>query len=83
MYLIDLEKAKKIALRYFELNDLGEIHKMYDSENIWIVFPEREGKLIYSSSGIQISKETGVVSMFILPSLRNFEILKAAVEVRL
>lgn len=81
--MIDLEKAEKIALRYFELSNLGKIHKMYDSENIWIVFPEREGKLIYSSSGIQISKETGVISMFILPSLRNFEILKAAVEVRL
>lgn len=81
--MISLEKAEKIALRYFELNNLGKIHKMYDGKNIWIVFPEREGKLIYSSSGIQISKETGVVSMFILPSLRNFEILKAAVEVRL
>lgn len=81
--MISLEKAEKIALRYFELNNLGKIHKMYDSENIWIVFPEREGKLIYSSSGIQISKETGVVSMFILPSLKNFEILKTAVEIKL
>ena len=81
--MIRLEKAEKIALRYFELNNLGKIHKMYDSENIWIVFPEREGKLIYSSSGIQISKETGVISMFILPSLKNFEILKTAVEIKL
>lgn len=81
--MISLEKAEKIALRYFELNNLGKIHKMYDSENIWIVFPEREGKLIYSSSGIQISKETGVISMFILPSLKNFEILKTAVEIKL
>lgn len=81
--MINLEKAEKIALRYFELNNLGKIHKMYDGKNIWIVFPERKGKLIYSSSGIQISKETGVISMFILPSLRNFEILKAAVEVGL
>lgn len=81
--MISLEKAEKIALRYFELNNLGKIHKMYDSENIWIVFPEREGKLIYSSSGIQIFKETGVVSMFILPSLKNFEILKTAVEIKL
>ena len=31
-FLIDLEKAEKIALRYFELNNLGKIHKMYDSQ---------------------------------------------------
>lgn len=76
--MIDFELAKKIAKEYYDERGMDKLTKVYESNDIWVVYATKDGKIRYGGHGIAINKETGEISDFILPSKENFEILRNA-----
>lgn len=76
--MITYEKALEIAKEHFSCVPDRSITKVYDSEAFWIVFAAIKDRPQYTSTGISISKDSGEVKRFILPSKENFRILHSA-----
>lgn len=76
--MIDFEKAIEIAKEYYQKKELFHLTKIYEADNIWVVYAGKKDQPRYGNAGIAIDKETGEISSFILPSRTNFEILKKA-----
>lgn len=79
--MVDLLRACQIAKNYFLQNsDKKILSKIYEHEKLWIVFGKSE-EVEFGSYGISIDKESGKISMFTLPSLENFAIIKASTKI--
>ena len=76
--MISYESALAIATEHFSSTPYRTITKIYDSSELWIVFSAVENQPQYTSTGISISKESGEIKKFILPSKENFKILHSA-----
>ena len=76
--MIDFKEAIEIAQKYFQEKGQSNLTKIYESENIWVVYAGRKEQPKFGNAGIAIDKETGEISSFILPSRTHFEILKNA-----
>lgn len=76
--MIDFEKAKEIAKEYYSGIGMNKLTKVYENDEMWIVYATKDDQTQYGGCGISINKETGDASKFILPSKKNFEILKKA-----
>ena len=76
--MINFNDAIEIAQKYYQGKGQSKLTKIYESEDIWIVYAGKKEQPKFGSAGIAIDKETGTVSSFILPSHTNFEILKNA-----
>lgn len=76
--MIDFKKAIDIAQKYYQEKGQLKITKVFEAENMWIVYAGKKELPKFGNAGIAISKETGETSSFILPSRVNFEILKNA-----
>jgi len=76
--MIDFEKAKEIAKEYYSGIGMNKLTKVYENDEMWIVYATKDDQTQYGGYGISINKETGDISKFILPSKKNFEILKQA-----
>lgn len=76
--MIDYESAIEIAKRYYQQKGNMTLTKIYDSKDMWIVYAKQSDQPIFNSVGISIDKTNGKASSFILPSRKNFEILKSA-----
>ena len=74
--MIDFKEAIEIAQKYFQEKGQSNLTKIYESENIWVVYAGRKEQPKFGNAGIAIDKETGEISSFILPSRTNFEILR-------
>lgn len=75
---MDINKAKEIAVSYFEEHGKLDISKVYDSDTMWIVFGRKNGAVRYGSRGISIDKSSKEIKPFVLPSDENFAILEKA-----
>lgn len=71
------EEAKKIAEDYFTKGG-ALISKIYDAEDKWIIYAEKDGKTPIGIPALTILKSTGELGRFILPNKENFAILKKA-----
>ncbi len=76
--MIDYKSAIEIAKQYYKQKGNMTLTKIYDSKDMWIVYAKQLDQPIFNSVGISIDKTNGEVSSFILPSRKNFEILKSA-----
>lgn len=76
--MIDFKKAIEIAQKYYQEKGQLNLTKIYEAENIWIVYAGKREQPKFGNAGIAIDKKTGAISSFILPSRTNFEILKNA-----
>lgn len=76
--MIDFNKALEIAQKYYQVKGKLNITKIYEAENMWIVYAGQKDQPKFGNAGVAISKETGEISSFILPSRTNFEILRNA-----
>ena len=76
--MIDFKNAIEIAQKYYQEKGQLYLTKIYESDEIWIVYAGKKDQLKFGNAGIAIDKETGKISSFILPSRTNFEILKKA-----
>ncbi|MEY8574739.1 hypothetical protein AALD01_10075 [Oscillospiraceae bacterium 21-37] len=76
--MIDFSKAVEIARNHFGAKGDSELTKIYESDNVWIVYAGKKDQVKYGNMGISIDKITGDISNFVLPSRANFEILKKA-----
>lgn len=76
--MIDFKNAIEIAQKYYQEKGQLNLTKIYESENIWVVYAGKKEQPKFGNAGIAIDKETGEISSFILPSRTNFEILKKA-----
>lgn len=76
--MIDFKKAIEIAQKYYQEKGQLNLTKIYESENIWVVYAGQKEQPKFGNAGIAIAKETGEISNFILPSRTNFEILRNA-----
>ena len=76
--MLDFNKAIEIAKAHFALKDDERLTKIYESDNSWIVYAGNPSQIRFGNMGISINKETGEITNFILPSRKNFEILKNA-----
>lgn len=74
--MINLKQAIEIATKYFNSKGYYQINKLYETENLWIAFSQVEQQ--HARIGISISKTTGKIRPFYLPSLENFVILDNA-----
>ncbi|MGM9521467.1 MAG: hypothetical protein ACI3VB_03205 [Oscillospiraceae bacterium] len=81
--MIDLNSALEIARKYYDERGMQDLTKVYDAENAWIIYAGKKDQPRYGNAGISIDKETGDISSFVLPSRRNFEILKNATLIEL
>lgn len=76
--MIDFNGAIAIAGGYFKEKGDSGLTKIYEAENIWIVYAGKKGQVRYGNTGISIDKATGQINRFVLPSRENFDILKSA-----
>lgn len=75
--MVRLNRAIEIAENYYAIRGKQPPAKIYETEDMWIAFPNNEN-VRYGNSGITIAKDTGKIGRFILPSRENFEILRKA-----
>ena len=78
-----LEQALQIAKEFYRKIGLPDILEVYDTRDFWVVFGGIKGKVLYGSTGIEISKSDGSISDFELPSVKNFQYLEQAAKVNL
>ena len=76
--MIDYLQALDIAKEHFNSKNQQTITKFYETDNMWIVYGGRKGQTKIGNAAITISKDTGNIGSFILPSKENFEILRNA-----
>ena len=76
--MIDFQQAMEIAQNYYSNKTGLQLTKIYENEDMWVVFAGDPNQPRIGNAGISISKESGEISRFLLPSKRNFEILKAS-----
>lgn len=76
--MIELIDAMNIAKKHYFEKGQQTITKIYETNNMWIVYGGKNGQPKIGNSAITINKETGSIGRFILPSKENFEILKNA-----
>lgn len=80
MQMIQLDNAIQIAKDYYHsyTNNAEISFIVHETDNLWVIFGEKKGKIKYGGQGITIDKETGEVKYFSLPSKENFKILESA-----
>lgn len=76
--MINLQQAIQMAQSYYADRSAVQLTKIYETEDMWIVFAGDSDQPRIGNAGISICKESGDISRFLLPSKRNFEILKNA-----
>lgn len=78
--MIDLMQACEIAIDYYLKNTNKKyISKIYEHQDMWIIFGISD-EIEYGGCGISIDKNTGKISMFSLPSEKNFEIIDSSIQ---
>lgn len=75
------EEAMEIARVYHERNGL-KMTKVYDAGSMIIAYGRKDGKIRFGGGAITVSKDTGEIGRFILPSDKNFAILEQAVLIK-
>ena len=73
--MVDFEAACKIALRDYEAKGVTGICLPYDIGDAWVFNGGRVEEGHIGLQKIAVSKETGEVSAFNLPSTKNFALL--------
>lgn len=82
--MIEYVKACKIALDYFKSNcNKDTLAKALDAETVWIFYGGKADAVEVGGYGITVDKTSGAVEKFILPSPKNFAILKKAKAIEL
>ena len=76
--MIDLNKAIELANVFYRGKGQYELTKIYEAEQIWIIYARKDNRPRFGSAGISIDKESGEIKSFILPSDTNLAILKNA-----
>lgn len=76
--MIDYKSAIEIAKNYYQQYGNMTLTKIFDSEDMWIIYAKQSEQPIFNSVAVSINKSNGEVSSFVLPSRKNFEILKSA-----
>lgn len=76
--MIDFHTAIELAKKYYVEKGQQNLSRVYDAEKVWIVYAGEKNKIKYGNTAIAIDKETGKISLFVLPNRANFEILKSA-----
>lgn len=76
-----LDEALRLAKDFYRKLNLPDILEVYETADSWIVFGGVAGKVIYGSTGVAISKSSGEISDFPLPSDENFAILDRAAKI--
>ena len=74
--MVSFVEALNIAKEYYSQKKDYEITKVYENDNSWIVFAGKKNMPRFGSAGISIDKLTAKISVFMLPTRENFEILK-------
>ena len=78
--IMSASEALEIAKNYYKEHGNIEVGKIYEARNMYIVFGKSPNGVRYGSKGISISKDSGNINSFILPSVGNFKILSEATE---
>lgn len=76
--MIGLQEAMVIAKDYYSAKGEEVIKKVYEADDMWIVYAGKVGQVRIGSVALTIKKIDGEVGNFILPSEENFKILKEA-----
>lgn len=76
--MIEYKDALKIAKDYYYAKGQQELTKMYETDEMWIVYGGKKGQIKIGGAAITINKKNGQIENFILPSKENFAIIKAA-----
>ena len=76
--MIDFDAALNIARNYYRNEEGMHITKVYEAEDMWIIYAKKGKQVKYGNAGISVNKNNGETQTFILPSRKNFEILKKA-----
>lgn len=79
--MIDYKSAIEIAKNYYQQYGNMTLTKIFDSKDMWIIYAKQSKQPIFNSVAVSINKSSGEVSSFVLPSRKNFEILKSAKEI--
>ena len=79
--MVEREDAINLAREYYLEKGEQELLQLSETEDMWIAFGGKKGKVKVGGSGITISKVTGEIKRFHLPSKENFEILRNANKV--
>ena len=74
--MVRFADAIEIAKGYYASKAEQTITKVYENDSSWIVFASKKGMPRFGSYGISIDKQTAEISMFVLPTQENFEILR-------
>ena len=80
---MNFEEAKVAAQAYFEQRGVTGLASALEAENCWIFYGGKAGVTVCGIPGVKVSKETGELSVFILPNKENFAILKSAKKIEL
>ena len=82
--MISFNNACKKAVKYF-FEKYGEIElaKALETKEAWIFYSGKENKNKVGNMGILLFKENGNIEDFILPSKRNFKLLKEAIPIEI
>lgn len=78
-----LNEALQIAKSFYAKRNLPDILEVYETSDTWIVFGGIIGEVMYGSSAIAISKGSGKISDFVLPSDENFALLEQATKIEI
>lgn len=76
--MIGLQEAIAIAMHYYSAKGEEVIKKVYESDEMWIVYAGKVGQVRIGSVALTIKKLDGELGNFILPSEENFRILREA-----
>lgn len=81
--MVEFKDALQIAKDYYYAKGQQEITKMYETDNVWIVYGGKKGQAKIGGAAITIDKGDGQIGNFLLPSKENFAILKAATLIKI
>lgn len=79
--MITFKEAIQIAKEHYLSKGKQEITKIYETDEMWIVYGGKRGQVKIGGAAITINKKNGEVGRFILPSKENFEILRKATQI--
>lgn len=75
---MDFNEMRLCADKFFAGKGGMTVSKIYEADDMWIIFGVRNGQILIGAPGITINKATGEQGYFILPDEKNFEVLDSA-----
>ena len=81
--MMEIKDAVNLAKAYYWERGEQELLQLSETEEMWIAFGGKKGMLKVGGSGITISKNTGEIKRFHLPSKENLEMLRNSQKVKI